>query len=209
MRFAVLGAILLFAVSGCSRLFGESDSKRFSETEIVPTPTSDSAIAERWELDRGLIPVRDSWRSDGFHDQFEGCRDRGFGGRTSDSFMFIDIPPEPHTREVVRKAIAEQMCFAGKAEYVPPGPWRLEQAHFTTREIDLWAGQLYELLRPRGIEFSTMDKRNADNRINVGLVDLGREYEARELLEAAGIPQHAVHFEHRGYITRRLAPISP
>ncbi len=192
---AVVAALTV--TTGCSYLFGPDRPQPYTERDIAPTPTQDPAIAMRWLLDRDQIPVREDWFSDGFHEQFEGCRDRGFGGRTRTSFTFIDLPPEPHTPEVVRAAIAEHLCYAGRPNYAPPGRFTLVQGHFTTVELKGWAWRLRDIFD--GIEVAGMGTGNAFNRINVRLIDLADEYEARERIEAAGIPQHAVHFEQGGH----------
>lgn len=194
----VLIAFLLLAPA-CSFLENRGELR---EAEVIfptigPSPTPDPRIAARWELDRDLIPIRHDWPRSTFHDQHEGCRDRGLGGTFRDGYMFIDIPPEPHTQEVVRKAVAEHLCFAGKAEYAPPGRLFIKPAHFTMIELQDWAGQMRSILP--GIEITSMGYQNAFNRINVSILDLKHEYAAREKLEAAGIPQHAVHFQQGGY----------
>lgn len=201
-RLAAIAIAFVLVASACSYLpgYNEPSLRHSVEPEIVPSPTPDPAIAARWQLDRDLIPVREDWPRSTYHDQFEGCRDRGFGGRVRDGYLLIDVPPEPHTQEVVRKAIAEHLCLAGNAEYAPPGHLRILQAHFTTIEIKEWAGQMDRILGEEGIEVTSMGTGNAFNRINAGLLNLADELRARELLDANGIPQHAVNFEQRGYV---------
>ena len=200
-RVAFLILVMSLLASGCAVIDYLDDPDDSPESRDFPTPaptaTQEPRVRERWELDRDKIPVRTDWPRSSYHDQYEECRDREFGGRTRTIFTFIDVPPEPHTPEVIRQAVAEHLCYGGKADYIPPGIESIVQGHFTTTEIKEWAGQLDEILA--GIESPCMGTGNAENRINYCLIDLADEYEARERLEAAGIPQHAVHFRHSGY----------
>jgi hypothetical protein len=116
-------------------------------------------------------------------------------------YIFIDLPPEPHTQEVVRKAVAEGVCFAGKPDWAPPGTLELRQGQFTLSELKGWQQQF----TPDGVlgtvSWSTIGVNEMMNRIHVRLPDISDEAVIRQRMAETGIPQEAVVFSQGALAT--------
>ena len=178
----ILLFISLFALVACEEGEAATQTADIASPALSPTSTP-----------------RSEWPSANFQAQHEGCRDRGFGGLAGKDgvlyYYFIDLPPEPHTPEVARAAIAEHICLAGNHTWAPEGPLGLLQAQFTVTELKEWG------MRLSGPEFvgeirwwSKSSSGDQTNRIEIGLMDLGDEPAIRAHMAEAGIPQDAVVF---------------
>jgi hypothetical protein len=166
--------------------------------DYMPYPTPVPLVFDRIARDPSA-PPRTGWPRDPYLDQFEDCRDRGYAGRYRQGaithYYFVDLPPGPHTQDVAKVVVAEQLCFAGNHGWTPPGTvFALAQAQFTLAELQTWARQMRAPELAASVGYSSARISERDNEVQVGLRDMSQVGLVRDRMRASGIPLTAVAF---------------